>query len=438
MSQNFKERYSRQYYFNIGFFISVCILAVSCAFIELNQWKVFWQIIRPESMAGYIMYSCICVMLSLKLSLLRYQNRKMKESLQHATLQNKLKAEAVWQLLDELSGLSEGDLTISLSERDDVTGAIAQSVNYALNTLRELVTTISHGAQNVNYRALSAQDLMKDHATNSAEQKKEINVATQSILKMVASIKEVSSDAHKSSNVADKSVNIAKNGATVVQNSIENMNNIKSHIQATQVQIKKLDDSSQQIGETISLIDDITEQTNILALNAAIQAAMAGEAGKGFAVVAEEVQRLAERSNHATRQIKLIVSLIQKDTKESIRLMEQSTTEVGQGARLAHDAGLALENIETVSIELNDLIERISHEAGTQAKMSEIIADNMRHIKKNTETTHQETQEASKRISQLVGLAVELNNSIDGFTLPKEESTFSANHQEFLGREQNG
>lgn len=425
MSQYFKIRHSKQQYFRIGFLMSLCILLVSLAFLEAAQWQGFWRFIRPEQVVSYAIYGVGILTLSLLLGYVHYKNKGANETLQYATLQNKLNAEAVWQLLDELAGLAEGDLTISLSVHENITGAIAQSVNYALNTLRGLVVTISHVAQDINQRALGAQNLMKNHATNSAEQKEEINTATQSILKMAHSIKEVSADAQKSAKVADKSVNIAKNGATVVQNSIRNMENIKKHIQATQGQIKKLDDSSQQIGETITLIDDITEQTNTLALNAAIQAAMAGEAGKGFAIIAEEVQRLAERSNHATRQIKLIISLIQKDTKESIRLMEQSTSEVGQGARLAHDAGLALENIETVSIELNSLIERISLEANTQVHIANRIGDNMGQIDRHTDIMHKEAKSANETASQLASLAMDLNYSIDGFTLPSEKTSVS-------------
>jgi len=425
MSQDFKVRHSKQYYFGIGCFISLCTLLVSLTLVEGMLWQRLWQVIYPEQLLSFIIYGVGILTLSLLLGYTYYKNRKINETLQYATLQNKLNAEAVWLLLDELSALSEGDLTISLSEHENITGAIAQSVNYALNTLRGLVLTISHVAQDINQQASSAQNLMKSHAKNSTEQKEEINVATQSILKMAHSIKEVSADAKKGAMVADKSVNIAKNGATVVQNSIQNMKSIKENILATQGQIKKLDDSSQQIGETIALIDDITEQTNTLALNAAIQAAMAGEAGKGFALVAEEVQRLAERSNHATRQIKLIVSLIQKDTKESIRLMEQSTIEVGQGARLAHDAGLALENIESVSIDLNSLIERISYEASVQVHIADRIGDNMTQIDRRTDMMHKETQLADEAASQLAGLAVDLNDSIDGFTLPSEKKSSS-------------
>lgn len=402
--------------------VSVMMFIMSLEMIRFEQWQEFWKVVRPESMTGYLLWGSALVLMFCVLNFVRQERNNLQQTLNRIAIQNKENSESVWQLLDELSGLSDGDLTIYLSEQDNLTGAIAESVNFALNTLRHLVTTIYHVAQKVNQHALSAQDIMKDHATNSAKQKAEINAATQSIMKIAESIKEVSQGAYKSSKVADKAVSIAKSGTTIVQNSIKSMENIKNHIQATQGQIKKLGDSSQQIGESVSLIDDITEQTNILALNAAIQAAMAGEAGKGFAVVAEEVQRLAERCNHATQQIKLIVGIIQRDTQETIRLMDKSTLEVGQGSRLAYDAGLALEHIETVSVELNALIERISNEATTQANMSEKIADNMSHIEQNTDATYRETKDANLTISQLVDLAEELNLSIDGFKLPKHAS----------------
>lgn len=403
--------------------VSIIMFAMSLNLISISQWQDFWQIIRPESMTGFLLWISALILMFCVLSFVRQERRNLQMMLNRISLQNKANSESVWQLLDELSGLSDGDLTIFLSEQDNLTGAIAESVNFALNTLRHLVTTIYHVAQKVNQNTLGAQDIMKDHASNSAKQKAEINAVSQSVKKMAESIKEVSQGASKSSKVADKAVSISKNGRTIVQNSIKSMENIKNHIQATQGQIKKLGDSSQQIGESVSLIDDITEQTNILALNAAIQAAMAGEAGKGFAVVAEEVQRLAERSNHATQQIKLIVGIIQRDTQETIRLMDKSTMEVGQGSRLAYDAGLALEHIETVSVELNALLEKISNEANTQAHMSEKIADSMNQIDQNTDSIYSETRQANQTISQLVDLAEELNLSIDGFKLPKHASS---------------
>lgn len=409
-------------------------LAFGCLFFEIAFFGSIWaasqdltithiiHYLKPISLWGIVALFSLTAFLIFVISMLVLHYRKMRQTLKSTAQQNQMNSEAVWQLLEELSKLSEGDLTIFLAERQDLTGAIAKSVNYALQALRVLVYTIYDAAENVNRQALSAQDVIEKNAFKSDIQRKENQAAIKAIQNMAKSIQVVSDGALKSKEVADSSVDIAKSGVTIVHNSVQSMEKIKEHIQETQKQIKKLGTSTQVIGDTIAMIEDITEQTNILALNAAIQAAMAGEAGKGFAVVAEEVQRLAERSNHATHQIKNIVDTIKEDTHESIRLMDHSNNEVGQGVRLAHDAGLALEKIENVSVELFKLIQSISLEAKEQAKTSDTIIENMNKIDQNTHEMHLGTEKTQRAIEQLISLAHDLNQSITGFKLPQQQS----------------
>lgn len=400
--------------FEIGFFGSLWIISqeLTLSYV-LDQVKAmsFWGIFAIGNLIVFFIFTSYMI---------AYQYRKVKQNLEQTAMQNKMNSEAVWQLLDELSKLSEGDLTIFLSERKDLTGAIAKTVNYALKALRELVVTIYNAADNVNKQTLIAQQVIEENMLKNHLQSNENQAAIKEIQKMVQSIHLVTEGAIKSREVAEDSVDIAKRGADVVHRSVQSINQIKEHIQETQKQIKKLGSSSQVISETIGMIDDITEQTNILALNASIQAAMAGEAGKGFAVIAEEVQRLAERSNHATHQIKSIVNTIREDTQESIRLMDQSYFETSQGVRLAHDAGQALTKIETVSVKLFRLIEDISYEAKAQTKMSDAIIENMNKIDTNNQDIFQGTEKTQRSIERLIELANDLNLSITEFKLPSQ------------------
>lgn len=355
--------------------------------------------------------------------LVRYQYHIIQRTLESTARQNQINSEAVWQLLDELSKLSEGDLRIVLQERHDITGAIAKTVNYALQALRELVLTIYNASEQVNHQTVSARAVIEQNAERSAMLRKENLAAIDAIQKLIQSIQVVSTGAQKSKQVADSSVSIAKTGSNIVHNSVISMEKIKEHIQEAQKQIRKLGTNTQVIGDSIAMIEDITEQTNILALNAAIQAAMAGEAGKGFAVVADEVQRLAERSSSATHQIKNIMSTIKEDTIESIRLMDNSNLEVNQGVRLVHDAGLALEKIEAVSVDLYKLIESISHETKHQAKTSSIIECNMNKIDNNTDELHVGTEKTLQAIDELVSLAGTLYTSVQEFKLPLQSQS---------------
>jgi twitching motility protein PilJ len=323
--------------------------------------------------------------------------------------------------LDELANLADGDLTVHATVGEDITGAIAESVNYAINALRKLVFTINDTAVQVSASAQEVQSTARNLAEASENQAKEIVGATAAINAMASSIEHVSANATESTDVAENSVNIAKSGVSLVQNTISGMERIKGQIQETAKQIKRLGESSQEIGDTVSLIDDITDQTNILALNAAIQAAMAGEAGKGFAVVAEEVQRLAERSSLATKQIESLVSAIQNDTNETVKSMEQTTIEVVQGARLAQDAGVALEKIENVSLHLAELIQNISNEAQQQALTASKISKTMAVIQEITTQTASGTMTTATSIGQLAELAIELRDSVAGFKLPIQD-----------------
>src|SRR3982074_1495713 len=271
--------------------------------------------------------------------------------------------QAILRLLDELSSLADGDLTVQATVTEDITGAIADSINYAVDALRGLVTTINQSAIQLDSATRQTQALSGHLAKASGAQSKQIASATESAGGMAASAEEVSGNAERAADVARHSVEVAHKGGDAVRRTIDGMNTIRETIQETSKRIKRLGESSQEIGNIVELINDIAEQTNILALNASIQASMAGEAGRGFAVVADEVPRLAERAANSTKQIEVLVRTIQTDTNEAVVSMERSTTDVVGGALLAENAGAALEEIEQVSNQIASLVQNISGRA---------------------------------------------------------------------------
>ncbi|MEQ1802689.1 MAG: methyl-accepting chemotaxis protein [Gammaproteobacteria bacterium] len=334
------------------------------------------------------------------------------------TAQNERNQQAILTLLDEMSSLADGDLTVHATVTEDITGAIADSINYAIEALRELVTTINESAILVDGAAKQTEGSARQLAAASEAQSKQIESASRAINRMASSIEEVSGNAERSSDVARHSVDVAHKGGDAVRRTIEGMNAIRETIQETSKRIKRLGESSQEIGNIVELINDIADQTNILALNAAIQASMAGEAGRGFAVVADEVQRLAERSANATKQIEFLVRTIQADTNEAIVSMERSTTDVVGGALLAENAGAALEEIEQVSNQIAALVQNISSSAREQGKAAGAVTRSMDVLQEINSETAANTSATTSAISKLAELATQLRRSVAGFRLP--------------------
>ena len=325
---------------------------------------------------------------------------------------------AILRLLDEIADLADGDLRSYATVSEDFTGAIADSINFAIDQLRDLVSRITETSQEVAQYTASTQGITNQLAEASEHQAQEIAGASAAINEMAMSIDQVSSNAEESAVVAERSVKIAANGANVVNRSIEGMDIIREQIQETSKRIKRLGESSQEIGNIVALINDIADQTNILALNAAIQASMAGEAGRGFAVVADEVQRLAERSASATKQIETLVKTIQTDTNEAVISMEQTTSEVVRGANLSKDAGVALDEIQNVSGNLAKLIANISDAAKLQSASAGHIATTMNVVQEITSQTTTATLDTARSVSELANMAEALRESVTDFKLP--------------------
>jgi twitching motility protein PilJ len=374
---------------------------------ESRLWPSLWS----GSLALLVIVASIALMVR---SFLSSERRRAIE----ADMQNQKNQQAIMRLLDEMSSLADGDLTVRATVTDDMTGAIADSVNFAVEQLRELVTGINITARTVSESAQETMDTTGKLAAASGQQAEQVREATDTINEMAGSLDGMAKRSRESSEVAQRSVAIAHNGSQMVQQTIRGMDTIREQIQETSKRIKRLGESSQEIGDIVELINGIAEQTNILALNAAIQSASAGGAGRGFAVVADEVQRLAERATNATRRIELLVKNIQADTSEAVESMESTTSEVVSGAEKAEDAGEALKRIESVSKDLSSLIEQIAQEAQAQSETATRIAGQMISIRDVSIRTSEGSNQTAQSMGRLADLVHKLSDSVADFKLP--------------------
>jgi len=341
-----------------------------------------------------------------------------RERVRSSTEQNRQTQDAILKLLDEMGNLADGDLTIEAEVTDQITGAIADSVNFAIREMRGLVESINRISKQVAVESGRTREAAERLTGDSRRHADEITSTSERLTTMARSMDEMSEEARRSEEVAQGSTAVAKRGADQVRKTIQGMDELREQIQNTAKRIKRLGESSQQISEAVELIEDIADQTNVLSLNAAIQAAMAGEAGRGFAVVAEEVQRLAERSAQATKQIAELVNVIQTDTNEAVVSMEGATRGVVEGARVADVAGQALNEIESVSEELSGLIGSMANAAQSQSETATNVSSQMNKIREGTEASSEGVLKTADSIGQLAELARELELSVAGFKLP--------------------
>jgi len=406
-------RYLRSLVLTTGFLVLLAIVAwLVMDHAGLGLWL-------PVALGGMAMLPLLLLLLQLR-SLGAAAERQLRAA-STQRFENERNQQAILKLLDEMASLADGDLTVQATVSEDITGAIADSVNYAVEALRKLVTTINQSAIQVDSAARQSQSLASHLGKASSAQTKQIASATESIAAMAASTEEVSGNAERASDVARHSVDVAHKGGEAVRRTIDGMNAIRETIQETSKRIKRLGESSQEIGNIVELISDIAEQTNILALNASIQASMAGEAGRGFAVVADEVQRLAERAATATKQIEVLVRTIQTDTNEAVVSMERSTTDVVGGALLAENAGSALGEIEQVSNQIASLVQNISGSARSQSLAAQNISRNTQVLREISVQTSDATSATAQAIVKLADLAAALRKSVAGFRLPSTE-----------------
>lgn len=334
------------------------------------------------------------------------------------SLRTKRSEDAVIKLLDEMGDLAQGDLTVEAQVTNEITGAIADSVNFAIGEMRILVNGIKQASMEMTTTTADSETLIAQLLTSNDAQSEEIQNAVSEVEKMSSTMDSMSKSALESSDRARVSAKSAKKGADAVRNTIVGMNSTRNQIQDTSKRLKRLGESSQQINEIVNLIQDVTEQTNVLSLNASIQAAMAGEAGRGFAVVAEEVQRLADRSARASSEISELVKTIQQDANNAIASMEATTSEVVTGATMADEAGQALDEIETISQQLLDAIERLAAQATEESASAKTVTERMNTLKNATEQSDLSVSQVAAALGQIRDVAGKLDKSVAGFTLP--------------------
>ncbi len=396
-------------------FLTIVLIAVLGGTIAL-----VWMDGASETSDGRLMLALVTgALILVLLMIVAYQRAgDFRRAANLQAEQNEQNQQAILRLLDELSSLADGDLTVQATVTDDITGAIADSINYAIEALRDLVTTVNDSSILVDAAAKQTEAASQHLVRASKTQTKQAGAASESIGQVVAAIEEVSGNAERCSDVARHSVDVAHKGGEAVRRNIEGMNTIRETIQDTSKRIKRLGESSQEIGNIVALIEEIAEQTNILALNASIEASRAGEAGRGFAVVADEVQKLAERSSNATKQIEVLVSTIQSDTNEAVVAMERSTTDVVGGSLLAENAGAALVEIEQVSHQIASLVQNISTSSKGQTEAAADISKNMQVLRDISSKAMESTASTSSAIRKLSQLASQLRRTVSGFVLP--------------------
>ncbi|MDH3688214.1 MAG: methyl-accepting chemotaxis protein [Gammaproteobacteria bacterium] len=374
---------------------------------------------RPQkTITAWLPWLFVAVAVLLALLLARALILRVRMRAEVSSEQNRQTQDAILKLLDEMTSLADGDLTIEAEVTDQITGAIADSINFAIREMRALVQSINYASTQIAKETSNAQGAAQTLSQASEQQSKEIRAMTERIREVANSMATMSQNARRSSEVAEGSTQVAKRGAQAVRNTIRGMDGIREQIQETSKRIKRLGESSQQIGEVAALIEELADQTNVLSLNAAIQAATAGESGKGFAVVADEVQRLAERSAEATKQIADLINNIQTDTNEAVTSMERATGEVVEGSRVADAAGKALHEIETVSHELSQLIQAMADTASRQSEEADALSGQMGNVQQVAKDTGAGIQQAADSIGRLADLAQKLERSVAGFKLP--------------------
>lgn len=398
------------------------LLALTALLLGMLGWTIWllWMSggteVVDERLLQVLVTGALILALSMIVAHLRAGDFRRAATLQAE--QNEQNQQAILRLLDELSSLADGNLTVHATVTDDITGAIADSINYAIGALRDLVATVNNSSILVDAAAKQTEAASQHLVRASETQTKHAAAASESIGQVVSAIEEVSGNAERCSDVAHHSVDVAHKGGEAVRRTIDGMNTIRETIQDTSKRIKRLGESSQEIGNIVALIEEIAEQTNILALNASIEASRAGEAGRGFAVVADEVQKLAERSSNATKQIEVLVSTIQSDTNEAVVAMERSTTDVVGGSLLAENAGAALVEIEQVSHQIASLVQNISTSSKGQTEVVARIASNISVLREISSKALEYTASTLSAISKLSQLASELRKTVSGFVLP--------------------
>ena len=322
---------------------------------------------------------------------------------------------AIMRLLDEMGSLADGDLTIRATVSEEITGAIADSVNFAISQLAELVGQIQVAANQMDDATQRATEVSKRLLQINEQQSKDISETGQAVLRIANSIEEVSRRMSDSQRVAEQSVDSANKGMLAVSSSIEGMKTIQGTVEETAKRIRRLTDQSKEISEIVDLIADISERTSVLAINATVQATKAGAAGKGFKVVADAVQDLANQAADATRKIGALINAIQTDIQGAGAAMDKTSHEATQGVQLAEQAGEVFAEIGDVSMALADIVAEINVEVGKSAQDAASVSNTMQRVLESVDEASSSTKVTGDAIADLAKLSERLRDSVAGF-----------------------
>ncbi len=326
----------------------------------------------------------------------------------------------VMNLLSIVSTAAEGDLTIKAEVTADALGSVADAFNLMIAGLTTLVTHASNVATQIQR---STGDILRSAErmrVGAEQQALQIRNASDAVNAMSLTTLRMAENAEAATQTSVKATQAAIKGGMAVSETIKGMQRIRVTVQSTGKKIKGLGERSLEIGAIIEVINEIATQTNLLALNAAIEAARAGEQGRGFAVVADEVRKLAERAARATKDITGLIKSIQAETSEAVKVMEEGTREVEEGTKLADQAGAALREIEQIVKQTSTLMSDITRAAADQVKSTESVAHTMENISQLTQDTTSGVQGTVQTINNLAGLTRRLTDAIGRFKIGQD------------------
>lgn len=335
------------------------------------------------------------------------QQRQQKEALQKSLL----------KLLADVEEAARGNLTVHADVSEGEIGTVADFFNAIVENLRRIVLGVKTAATQVNVDLGEKEEALRQLAEQAFQQSQEITRTLDSVEQMTHSIQAVADNAREAAAVARTASTTASSGGAAIALTFQSIFSLRDTVAETAKKVKRLGEASQQISQVVSLINRIALQTNVLAVNASIEAARAGKEGQGFAVVAEEIGQLAAQASAATKQVQQIVENIQSETNEVVRAMEQGTTQVVEGTYLATDAKLSLEQIVEVSRQIDNLVQSISSETVSQAQTAQAVANLMKEIAEVSSQTSDSSRQVSSSLQQTVEVARQLQASVGVFKL---------------------
>ncbi len=329
----------------------------------------------------------------------------------------------VIRLLDDVEGAARGDLTVQAEVTADVLGAVADSFNLTIQNLREIVNQVKIAARQVNESSRENEAFARSLSSDALRQAEELSVTLNSVQMMTESIQRVAESAREADQVAKLASETAIKGGEAVERTVAGILDIRETVAETTRKVKRLGESSQEISKIVGLISQIASRTNLLALNASIEAARAGDAGRGFAIVADEVRQLADRAAKASKEIEQIVLQIQSETSNVQQAMEVGTQQVIDGTKRAEQARQSLTDIIQVSHRIETLVLSITEDTVKQTETSRTVSQVMQSVELTAQETSQESQRVSASLQNLVGVARSLQDSVERFRVDSGDKT---------------